>query len=198
MILTVTSLKKANISIEALDLVIPPFQTIATQVDDVTKELIEELGKFVDAGHITYATAEDPDTPDDLEPAMLSLLSNVTVVSMLDAADVGGGGTTQTVGFELRNLAGQKISAQMVLSFGAFAEADAVNPHATATLNTAAKGTILGGAASNVLTVKTDASGEFECTLTNSADDAVYLAAAQTFRSPLVHTTGYDSVTFSA
>ncbi len=120
-------------------------------------------------------------------------------VSMDDAADVGGGGTTRLVGFQLRNVKGEKLALSTVLEFAAFDEAGLVTPAVNAVLNDIGTvGTILSGAASAALKVQTDVNGKFTCTLTNTADEQISLGASPSFGSPLLDCREIDQVTFSA
>lgn len=117
---------------------------------------------------------------------------------MNDAADVGGGGTTQTVGFQMKDSAGSDVAGQKMMEFAVFDDVGLSVPSAAATLGTVADGTIIAGEGSAALKVQTDANGLFQCTLTNPADTTVYVACSPTFGSPALDCTRIDSVTFSA
>lgn len=136
-------------------------------------------------------------------PAKLSLsvnrgLNEVLSAIIDDVADVGGGGTTAAVGLQLVDFEGKNIAEQHVLGFGVYDDTDAITAGVNATLNTATAGTILAGAASAELIVKTDANGRFACTLTDAIDEAVFLIASRNKRSPILDCRDVDSVTFSA
>ncbi len=120
------------------------------------------------------------------------------VVKMDDAPDVTGGGTTTSVGFQLRDAASRNLALQTVLEFGVFDDAVLATPAAAATLDTAAQGTIVGGAGTAALKVQTDANGRFSCTLTDAADETVWLGCSPSFGSPIVDCKDIDAVTFSA
>jgi hypothetical protein len=201
MLITITNLTNNRISIESLTATIAPRSTRTVKNLGVTKMdvLIEkELKKFETAGHITYSVGEDPDVDDEFEAAFIGMLTNFYKVDMIDAPDVGGGGTTVTVGFKLVNVGFGPVDAQKLVELGAYDDAYASVPAATAVLGTATKGTIVLGDGTAALKVLTDANGEFECTLTDTADETVYIAAAVTAGGPALDCTEIDSVVFSA
>ena len=116
----------------------------------------------------------------------------------VDSADVtaSGGATTATVGFKL-SVGGAAVTEDAVIEFAVFDEEELVTPNGNATLDTATVGTILDGAGTNALKVKTD-SGQFKCTLTNLVDETVYLGCSMSFGSPILDCREVIKVTFSA
>lgn len=126
------------------------------------------------------------------------LIDAAIVVAIDDADDVAGGGTTQTVGLQLKDQDGNDLEEVHVLKFGVYDDADGITEGTSATLNTASAGSILAGAGGAVLTVKTSSTGKFTCTLTDASDEAVYLMASAAIRSPILDCRDSDSVTFSA
>lgn len=125
-------------------------------------------------------------------------LSDLIQVAMDDAPDVSGGGTTQSVGFQLKDINGNNVALATLADFAVFDEADLVTPATNATLDTASAGTIVGGAGTAALKVKTDANGKFTCTLTDLVDETVHMSTAPTFGSPILDCNEIDSVQFSA
>ena len=199
MLVTIINLRRSYVSIEAFDLSLPPSSTRSVRINrDLEDAEIEELQDLQTAGHISYSIADDPDTPDDFEDAQLSMLNSRTImVSMLDAANVTGGGTTQTVGFSLVNLSGKAVREQVLLQFAVFDDAALSVSAANATLNTASKGTIVSGGGGTALKIKTDANGEFECILTDFVDETVYLGCSTSFGGPSIDCRATDTVAFS-
>ena len=112
--------------------------------------------------------------------------------------DVAGGGTTQTVGVQVTDFQGKPINYSVVLEFAVFDDLEMAVPATDATLDTEAEGTILAGAGSAALKVKTDANGRFSCTLTDSVLETVYVGCSMSFGSRIIDCGDPDSVTFSA
>lgn len=141
--------------------------------------------------------------PDGLVTILNNIITTVNnsnneelTIDMLDAADVPGGGTTQTVGFQIRDGDGDPIAREILMQFAVFDDANVSIPAANATLNSPGAGmTIAHGAGSAALVVKTDAAGLFTCTLTNPFSTTVYLACAPNFATPPYR--GIDSVAFT-
>ena len=79
---------------------------------DFENTLSAELKSLKDKGYISYTPAEDPDTEDEFESITLGQTAGIYRAELIDAADVSGGGTTQTVGFQLVDLAGKPASAR--------------------------------------------------------------------------------------
>lgn len=114
------------------------------------------------------------------------------------SADVGGGGTTANVGFQLKNVKGENLKLEAVLEFAVFDDEEMSIPAVNATLDTATKGTIIAGGASAALKVKTDENGKFTCTLTNAVDEQVFVGSSPSFGSPILDCRELDAITFSA
>jgi hypothetical protein len=149
-------------------------------------------------GYINYSVSEDTSIPDDFEDVVLAMLHTILKVKLIDAANVTGGGTTQTVGFSLTDINDVPIKLQTPVEFAVFNEQWGVTPATSAVLGTAVKGTILGGDGTAALKVLTDANGEFTCTLTDVVDETVWVGCSQSFMSPSLICLSKDSITFSA
>ena len=132
----------------------------------------------------------------DMEGAFQELLN----VEMVDAADVGGGGTTVIVGFNVTDWRGNAIAEEVVLLFGAFDDEDLQTAAVNATLDdTGTVGSILSGDGTAALVVKTDATGQFRCTLTDLVDETVWLSAGKdAYGGRLIDHRSKDSVAFAA
>jgi len=139
------------------------------------------------------STGEVADLRGDVARAFDRLQQDLSIVAMLDAPNVGGGGTTVTVGFQILG-----VTTPMLAEFAVFDDANYSIPATNATLNTAAVGTIVAGAGGPALKVLTDASGAFRVTLTDLADETVFLACFETPGGPVLVGSKTDSVTFSA
>lgn len=199
MIITLVNLQKEPISINGLKLLLGSYETKTVATDgDVKKSTAEELKALQTRGLLSYSTTEDDDVPDEFEDTQLSMLHSLIKVKMLDAPNVTGGGTTVTVGFSLTNINDVTLGLAALVELAVFDDADLSVPSVSATLDTASKGTIIAGAATAALKVKTDTNGEFACTLTDLVDHTVYLACSTTFGSPSIICLSKDSVTFSA
>ena len=138
-----------------------------------------------------------PDPPSDKKSAVGNFVFRV---AMLDAEDVAGGGTEQTVGFQVTQVNGSEIDTEVLLEFAVFQDEYLTVPAVNAVLSDAVtdKGTILAGSGTAALKVQTNETGEFQCKLTDAVDEPVYLACSTTFGSPAVSCRETDSVTFSA
>lgn len=121
----------------------------------------------------------------------------VSVALVTDAPDVGGGGTVATVGLGIVDADSAPVAGQLVLQFAVFDDEFLTAPASNATLDNATKGTILDGAAGAALMILTDANGEFECSLFDTADETVWIGCASGFGSPAISCEEKDSVTFS-
>lgn len=97
-----------------------------------------------------------------------------------DIADATGGGTTTPMALQLMIAGGAKLKGTHKIALQLYDDATLETPAATATADTATKGTILSGGASNSLVVLTDANGEIALTLTDAADETVYVAVGPT------------------
>ena len=199
MIITIVNLGKDSVSIDGLKLTLGAYEHKTVTTDgDVKKSTAEELDAYKKNGRISYSTAEDTSIPDEFEDAQIAMLNSLIKVRMIDAPDVSGGGTTQVVGFSITNMNDIPFAMPVLVELAVFDDSDVSNFALNASLDTATKGTILGGAGTAALKVKTDANGEFECTLSDLVDETVYLACSPTFGSPSLICLSKDSVTFSA
>ncbi len=138
----------------------------------------------------SVSPAHNPELLDTLDGA----LDLMFVVKMDGAADVTGGGTTQTVGFQLQDVNREDVAAIRKVEFVALKSGVPAN----ATLASESAGDILGGGGTAALRVETDANGKFTCILTNPDDDTVELTCGPSLGSPLLHCTEVDLVAFSA
>lgn len=109
-----------------------------------------------------------------------------------------GGATTSAIEGRIVDQFGLPIAETVLLKLGAFDDAFCKTVAANATLNTATKGTIKDGAASNALIIETSADGEFACTLTDASDETVYLAACGGYGMGILDAQDIGSVEFSA
>ncbi len=120
----------------------------------------------------------------------------------MDNDDPAGGVDAHPITLEVRDFRGDKVGYKVRLKLKLNQDSGGeMVPlfHATATLDTATKGTILAGSGgTNSVDLETDVNGEFAATLSNSADDTVWLVPAETDGSPVLDKTGIDSVTFTA
>jgi len=122
-----------------------------------------------------------------------------TYLAIFDpAADAISGADHTTVGFHIENISGGHIAEEMILELAVFDDDGLAGPAATATFAIATKGTILYGENTAALKVKTNASGEFECTLTNPADGTVWVATSPTFGAQALDCEHKDEIVFSA
>jgi hypothetical protein len=166
----------------------------------------------IPAGSVDYVITT---TPERLLEDIRALINDVTTlkldynlatdvkeikVDVVDAGNATGGANTRTgVGFNLVGPLGVKVVGQYVLKFGAFDNADLTTAAANATMATAASGTILSGSGTNSLVVKTDANGEFRCTLSDATDETVFTAAGvPEFGHSAFDCSDSDATTFSA
>jgi len=199
MIITLTNLTKDIVSITGLSISLGSYETKTISTEgDVKKAAAKELESLKARGLVTYSISEDTDMPDDFEDVVLGMMHTVLKVKLIDAPNVTGGGITQTVGFSITNINDIPIKLSCLVEFAVFDDADLSVPAVTATLDTAGKGTIIAGFGTAALKVKTDVNGEFTCTLTDTADETVYLACSCTFGSPSLVCLSKDSVAFSA
>jgi hypothetical protein len=123
----------------------------------------------------------------------------VLVCDMKNPADPAGGvGTVAGCGFDLEDQAGAAANVAPQMYFGAFEDAACTIPATTATLDTAAAGTIDAGAGTNLLTVTPSAAGALSVTLTDTADEIVYMRAWPVDGSYLMDNSEIDQVEFTA
>jgi len=122
----------------------------------------------------------------------------VYTVEWVATPDATGGATTSAIELRIVDQYGIPIDDAVELVLGAFDDAYCATVAANATLNTATKGTIQSGAASNALYIVTDADGHFACTLTDAADETVYLAGGSASGKGLIDCLDVGDVTYSA
>lgn len=119
----------------------------------------------------------------------------------MDNDDPAAGAGTKAIILEVRDFRGDKVNYAVRLALIVYQDDGSGNmkpvPSATANLATATKGKFVNGEGTNITDIETDTNGEFACTLTNSADDTVWLVAEQSAGSPVIDSTGIDSVTFT-
>lgn len=98
------------------------------------------------------------------------------VKATIAVADAGGGGTTALLTVDLFRADGTTVlggarQALILTGAGQYTPRQALNTHAT--FGTATKGSVIAQAAGWCL-FESDADGEFDCTVTNTSDEAVY------------------------
>jgi len=109
-----------------------------------------------------------------------------------------GGATTSAIEGRIVDQFGLPVAEAMLLKVGAFDDAYCKTGAANAVMDTATKGTIKSGGASKELFVETSAAGEFACTLTDAADEVVYLAADAGYGMGILDGQDIGSVEYSA
>lgn len=114
------------------------------------------------------------------------------------ANPAGGVDTLAACGFDLNTEAGVAANVAPQMYLGVFDDAACTTPATTATLDTAATGTIDAGAGSNLLTVTPSAAGEVSVTLSESVDQQVFLKAWPVGSSYIVDSSDVHSPTFTA
>jgi len=117
---------------------------------------------------------------------------------MKDPGDPAGGvDTIAGVGFDLKTQDGNDAGDDPQMYLGVFSDAECTTPSTTGTLDTATTGTIDEGAGTNVIKVTPDSTGEFACSLSDTADETVYLKAWAVGTGRAMDTSGVDDVTFT-
>lgn len=113
----------------------------------------------------------------DLLNSLIALLNRSPVVTV-SAANATGGDAGAALTAQATDINGSPLKAPV--QFVLVAQADQYDPElapdATATFGTATTGTIVDSGAGWAL-VETDANGYFACTLSNSADETLYVSA---------------------
>lgn len=130
------------------------------------------------------------------EAEELSTVAGAYEIKMDKPGDVVGGGTTQSVGFQVIDAGGADVAVQALVQFAAFDDAFFAIPARTALLDTASAGTIIGGGASAAIVARSDATGKFTCTLADATDEKVYLATCAAFGSGAMNCLDTDVVEF--
>jgi hypothetical protein len=142
---------------------------------------------------------EERDLRNDLYEALSGIADSLGVTAILEVDEPAAGENTATVRIQLLNgPGGDPVDAPVTLEFAVFDDPDGVVPATNANLNTATEGTILYGGGSPTLKIKTDATGLFECTLTDLTDESVYLSAFHSATGPWVNCVGSLEVAFIA
>jgi len=128
----------------------------------------------------------------------LEALDREPLFAVMKADNADTGGTTATgVGFQLKSEDGTNKSAQPSIYIGCFDDADCLVPAVNATLNTAAEGTIVSGAASNLLKVTPSATGEVSLTITDAELESVYVKAWAATGDYIVDSSDHQLITFT-
>lgn len=122
----------------------------------------------------------------------------ILAVAKTPADPAGGVDTLAGVGFDLKTLDGNAVAYQPTMYLGVFSDAACTTPSTTATLDTATAGTIVSGGGTNLLEVTPSATGEFACSVDDTADEAVYLKAWVAGSRRIVDTSDQHTVTFTA
>jgi hypothetical protein len=126
--------------------------------------------------------------------AMITQMNANNVVDVVMAvADAGGGATAALLtadAKEMNGVASAKVSTFLILAADT-QYAGKQDQNANVTFGTATKGSILASGAGWAV-VKTDATGSFACTATNTADEAVYFNATSVDGG--VDSVGYGTV----
>lgn len=146
--------------------------------------LIPTLAELVSAANglgLSLLGLEDPDdllAATDGEAAIVEIAARMCT-AVVAAADATGGSTDSALTVDLKSLNGAALSVTGVVKITVtatqYAGAEALV--ATATFNTASLGSIL-ASGNGWAVVKCDSSGQFACTLANSADVTNYVAIA--------------------
>ena len=124
-------------------------------------------------------------------------LGETVNVEFLDTADPAQGVDTITVGIKLKDVLLEQLKEEKKLALAVWEDEDQGVLSSTGFLHTATKGTIVSTESTNAIRIKTDANGEFECSLTNTAATAVYVTACSGHASPQMDCQEYDEVVFS-
>lgn len=151
------------------------------------------LAQLISSGKLSVETQ----AANAITGATATLLGQLAVL-MDETDDVTGGGTTQTVGFQLVDAQGAPVNASLLLEMAVFDDSDLASPSVNATLGSPAEGTLVGGLNTAAIKVRTDATGRFSCTLTDATDETVYVACSPTFGGASVDCRDVDSIAFSA
>lgn len=198
MLISITNLTGQRVSVDSLRATISPFSTRTVKelgLKDLDSKVEGELKALAAANHISYSIKEDPNVDDQFEKAVLGMLGNMYHVDMLDAPDTTG--TTAQVGFKLLSAGYGNIVGQKLVEISVYDDPEITALSSVATLNTAAKGTIVAGAGTAALKVLTNENGEFECTLTNLTPGSVYVTCSAAAGGPALDCTEIDAVVFS-
>jgi hypothetical protein len=113
----------------------------------------------------------------DLLNAMIDMINRSPVVTV-SASNATGGSTDSDFALNAKDINGSDLESAVQLIVVAQADQydPELSPDATASFGTATTGTIVDSGAGWAL-IETDANGNFECTLANSADETLYVSA---------------------
>lgn len=149
----------------------------------------------------------------DFATQMLQALNNEIIVrGQFEAADyppvkcvmkkpadpAGGVDTVAGEGYDLKEIDGTtdaNVAPQMYV--GVYSDAACLTASTTGSLATPTKGTIDSGSGTSLIKCTPDATGEFACTLTNTADTTVYLKAWPVGGDYLIDSSDSHSNTFT-
>ena len=147
-----------------------------------------------------HQSKEERDLRSDTYAALSEIADALGVVIQLEADDMDPGDAFVKVrGLALNGPTGDPVP-DTVFELVVFQDENGVDLASDATLDTATsgKGTILSTSPATALIVKTNASGVFECTLSDTEDETVHLAADHTTTGPAVHCLGSLAIEFIA
>jgi len=155
-------------------------------------EYVAALKSHVDDGLISVVLEE--------EVGDTNLMALGLRVVMNTTANPAAGVNTCAVGFSVQTIQGFKVKGVYNLQHGVYNDSEGLVAAANAVLKTDAvngKGSILAGEASNLTKVKTDANGEFACTLEDLVNETVTLISAALPKSAALDCRDVDQVVFS-
>jgi hypothetical protein len=138
-------------------------------------------------------TGEIADLRGDVERAFERLDREIVGVTVA-APNVGGGGTVGTVTVQLVG-----VTAPTLFDLGLFthgADFSVFSPNAA--LATPTTGSIVTGSGSSAITGKTDATGAFQCAVTDLVDETLDLSVEKATGGPVLVGQATVSMTFSA
>lgn len=168
------------------------------------------------AGHVTVPAGESIEQEGRTQAEYASLVSryasdDVQIHAELEAADfqpvycnmktpadpAGGVDSLAAVGFDIETYDGNAAAITDQMYFAVFSDAACTTLSTTATLDTAATGTIDSGAGTACLLVTPDG-GELSVTVSDTEDEAVYLKAWAVGTGRAMDTSDVHTVTFTA
>lgn len=114
-----------------------------------------------------------------------------TITSPLPGVD------SVTVGLRVVDEDGAPLKSPVELQLSAFDDGAGAIPALSATLGSAAEGSILAGLGTASVRVRTNSTGRFECVLSNAIDETNYLACDSVDGGPDLDCRSTASVTFS-
>lgn len=159
-------------------------KTITDATEDDLKRLLDKTG-VADAGIAVAVTVQRGDGVG-------------VILTQAANANVTGGGTTGPVSVTAKTAIGGFPCASYEFVYRVTQDAVGRTNAGTATIATATVGTLLAGSGTHTLVVRGSALGVFTATLTDAADEAVYLVGEKLATSGGNVSSDIDSVTFSA